>query len=168
MAKGVRIDLEVFGETAIARDLLRFGDRMTDARPAFENILDMMEDDIAELFSTEGSSGGTSWAPLSEVTLRRKAALNQQPDVLQATRALLDSLTADTHGAGIRHASAQELAFGSSLMTEDGKYNLSELHQKGTRSGMPARPPLQFSEGQKKAYVKELQRYIIEGERAAL
>lgn len=162
--KGVRMDLEIFGETAISRDLLRFGDRMTDARPAFENILEMMEDDIAELFESEGTSGGTAWEALSDETLRRKAALNQQPDVLQATRALLDSLTADTHGSGIRQASAQELVFGSSLMTDDGKYNISELHQKGTEN-MPARPPLQFSETQKRNYIKELQRYVIEGER---
>lgn len=157
------LEFEVFGDVQISRKLLRFGDRAMDAEPAFRRILSQMEDDIAELFSTEGSSGGDAWEPLAESTLQRKARLGQGSAILQATRALLDSLTSDTHGEGIREATGDELRFGSSLMTPDGQHSLVALHQLGGDPGPPVRKPIQFSDPQRRGYVKTLQRYIVEG-----
>lgn len=159
---GYVLEFEVFGDVQISRKLLRFGERAADARPAFRSIMDSMEDDIAKLFSNEGSSGGDAWAPLAESTLRRKERRGEGTAILQSTRALLDSLTSNTHASGIRQAFPDELVFGSSLMTPDGQYSMVALHQKGTEN-MPARKPLQFSETQKRSYVKELQRYVVEG-----
>lgn len=159
---GYVLEFEVFGDVQISRKILRFGERAGDAQPAFLKIIDSMEDDIAELFSTEGSSGGEAWAPLADSTLRRKERRGEGTSILQATRALLDSLTSNTHASGIRETGPDELVFGSSLMTPDGKYSLVELHQGGTED-MPARKPIQFSEPQKKGYVKQLQRYIVQG-----
>jgi hypothetical protein len=165
---GVWLSFEVFGETQIRRELLRFASRTTDAMPAFEAILGQMEKDEADLFESEGQTGAHGhWAPIKPETLAAKEAQGLRPETLIATGALVSSLTGDegpgvgsggetlTQYGGIRIPSPQGLVFGTQVP-------YAVHHYTGTVH-MPRRRPIDFNEGNRRKYVKTLQEYMVHG-----
>jgi phage gpG-like protein len=152
----VRLNLSVYGDEQISRELLRFSAYVGHPRPAFEKIRDDLEEQLAEQFATEGSRGGEHWEPDKESTLAAKAAAGLRPEVLQATGKLLDSFTANTHGEGIRTITDDAFVFGS-------KVAYGAAHQKGTKTGLPARPILSLKETDRRSYVRTLQKYVTTG-----
>lgn len=162
MPRGMYLELEVFGDSILSRRLFRFGERAIDAAPAWAAIIEKIQEDLKTLFATEGASGGEPWAPLADSTLERKAELGLSSKILNAEGFLEDSLTKDDALGSVKEIDPQGFRFGSDLAVESGDYILAELHQKGTEF-MDARPPLQFTELQKRGYVKQLQEYLVEG-----
>jgi phage gpG-like protein len=153
----VRLQLSVYGDEQIERELLRFSEYVGNPRPAFEQIRDDLEEQIAEQFDTEGSRGGDKWDELSESTLAQKAAEDLPPDILQASGRLLASFTANTHGDGIREITDNSFTFGS-------RVPYGAVHQKGSKDGtIPQRRILSLTELDRRTYIRTLQRYIIEG-----
>lgn len=150
----MRLAFEVFGEEQLSRDLLRFSAHVGNAQPAFHKIADDMRLVEAEQFGTEGGHGSGGWKELAESTLRAKLSAGLDPDILQATHKLMESLTG-TGGDHIEEISDEHLLFGSSV--DYGKY-----HQKGT-SRMPARKPVDFRENERRDFIRTLQRYFMEG-----
>jgi phage gpG-like protein len=149
----VRLDLDIYGDEQISRELLRFSAYAGNAQPALEVIAGDMAEQIEEQFSSEGDRGSGGWAPLADTTIAAKAAAGLDPHILQATRGLMESLTGGANH--IREISDDSLVFGSS--DPKGKF-----HQKGT-SRMPARKPVDFTELDRRGFVRTLQRYIVEG-----
>jgi phage gpG-like protein len=150
----VRIDFDIFGEEQVSRELLRFSAHAGNAQPAFHKIAGDMREQIAEQFESEGGRGSGGWAPLAETTLAAKAARGLDPHILQATHSLMESLTS-TGGDHIERVTDDSLLFGSS--DPKGKF-----HQKGT-TRMPARKPVDFTELDRRSFVRTLQRYIVDG-----
>ncbi len=150
----MRLDFDIFGEEQLSRDLLRFSAHVGNAQPAFHKIAEDMRLQIEEQFATEGGRGSGGWKELAESTLRAKLAAGLDPDILQATHALMESLTG-TGSDHIEEISDEHLLFGSSVPY--GKY-----HQKGT-SRMPARKPVDFTELDRRGFIRTLQRYFVEG-----
>lgn len=150
----MRLDFSIFGEEQLSRDLLRFSAHAGNAQPAFHQIAEDMRTQIAEQFATEGGRGSGGWEPLKESTVLTKLSEGLDPHILQATHKLMNSLTG-TGGDHIEEISDEHLLFGSSV-----KYG--KFHQKGT-SKMPARKPVDFTELDRRGFVRTLQRYFMEG-----
>jgi phage gpG-like protein len=150
----VRLDLDVFGDEQISRELLRFSARAGNAQPAFHKIAEDMREQIGQQFATEGERGSGGWEPLKEATIAAKASAGLDPHILQATHSLMESLTG-TGGDHIEEVTDDSLLFGSS--NAYGKF-----HQKGT-SRMPARKPVDFTELDRRGFIRTLQAYIVEG-----
>lgn len=156
------LELDVFGDVQVSRDLLRLGDRAVDATPAFRQILAELADHEREQFDSSGRHGSGGWEPLTDATKAAKAA---SPDptvrsnaekVLKATEALYDSLTGrDDGGDAIRHASDDTMIFGTSVP-------YARFHQLG--EGVPQRRPVELADRHRAQLVKTLQRYVLTGE----
>lgn len=151
------VELEVFGEKQVSRELMRFGDRALMAQPAMEAIAERMQEQIREQFDSEGTRGsGAPWPALKPATLAKKAALGQDMRILRATGLLFDTLTGDAGGAW--HVDPQ----GLELHTGDAWYGI--FHQKGApRANVPVRKPVDFTEMDRQEFVKILQEYLMEG-----
>jgi phage gpG-like protein len=150
----VRLALDIFGEEQVERELLRFSAYAGSPVPAFHQIAQDMRSQIEEQFATEGGRGSGGWPPLKESTLASKAAAGLDPHILRATSALMNSLTG-TGGDHIEQVTDDSLVFGSSIAR--GKF-----HQQGTKR-MPARKPVDFTELDRRGFVRTLQRYIVDG-----
>lgn len=150
----MRLDLDVYGDEQISRELLRFSAHAGNPQPAFRQIAENMREQIAEQFATEGGRGSGGWKPLADSTIASKLAAGLDPHILQATQTLMESLTG-TGGDHIEEINDDSLVFGSA--DPKGKF-----HQKGT-SKMPARRPIDFTELDRRGFMRTLQRYIVEG-----
>jgi phage gpG-like protein len=150
----VRLDLDVYGDEQVSRELLRFSAYAGNAQPAFRKIADDMRDQVAEQFATEGARGSGGWKPLADSTIASKLSAGLDPHILQATHTLMESLTG-TGGDHIEEISDEHLLFGSSV-------DYGRFHQKGT-SRMPARRPVEFAELDRRGFIRTLQRYLVEG-----
>jgi phage gpG-like protein len=155
---GVVIEFEAFGHKQIVRELERFADFAGDAAPAWEKIIDLMREDIQEQFDSEGQSMSGGWAPLKPVTIERKAALGLSPEIMRATDRLMQSLTDERGGDQVHEVTPHGFDFGSKV--DYGKYHMGPAKD-GSR---PARPPIDFTEAQRRKYVKVLQTYLMGGE----
>lgn len=151
----MRIEISALGVEAVSRDLLRYADHATDLTPVMQNVADMLHDVERQQFASQGAHGSGGWAELADSTRRRKAALGQDPRILHATGALLESLTGGSGEVSVPRPDG--LDFGSTLP-------YARLHQDGT-SRMPARPPVQLAEQDRRKVIREIQRYILEGDR---
>lgn len=152
----MRLTFQVFGEEQINRELVRFRGRIVNAEPAFASIVDDLKDTIDEQFESEGRSGSGGWAPIKPATIARKAALGRDTRILHETLRLRESLTDAANSDQIREIDHLGFTFGTTV-----PYAI--FHQRGTEH-MPARPPIDISEGDRQQFVKILQRYIVTGE----
>lgn len=154
---GVILQFEVFGHKQLARDLTRFGEFAGDAAPAWLKIIDEMKTDIQEQFDTQGASMSGGWAPLKPVTIERKSAMGLRPEIMRATDRLMQSLT-DAAG------SDQELKVEPHGFEFGSKVAYGGFHMGPAKDGSrPARKPVDFTEAQRRKYVKILQTYLMGG-----
>lgn len=154
---GVVVEFEAFGHKMIERELTRFGELAGNASPAFEEIIDLMRADIQEQFDTEGVSMSGGWAPLKPVTVERKAAAGLRTEIMRATDRLMQSLTDDRGSDQVHEVTPFGFEFGSSV--DYGKYHMGPAKD-GSR---PARKPIDFTETQRRKYIKVLQAWIVGG-----
>lgn len=150
----MRLSLDIYGEEQLERELLRFSAYAGSPQPAFHKIAEDMRHQIEEQFASEGGRGSGGWAALKETTSLAKAAAGLDPHILQATHKLVRSLTS-TGGDHVEQVTDSSLFFGS-------KVGYGQFHQKGTGK-MPARKPVDFTELDRRGFVRTLQRYVAEG-----
>lgn len=155
---GVVVNFEVYGHKQIERELMRISEFAGDAGPAWEKIVELMKEDIQEQFDTEGASMSGGWAPLKPVTIERKAAMGLRPEIMRATDRLMQSLT-DERGSDQRLV-FERFGFEFASLVDYGAYHMGPAKD-GSR---PARPPVDFTEMQRRKYVKVLQTYLMGGE----
>lgn len=144
-----RFRIEVAGEEVFNRAFNRI-DSLSDLRPIWPNVIREFYLIEAEQFESEGAAGASGrWAPLSDVYAKYKAVAYPDKPILQAEDDLMKSLTDPEALGAILRPDEQELTIGSSV-----PYAMA--HQHGTRK-MPARPPISFSEAQKRRIQKSIQ-----------
>lgn len=152
----MQIVFEISGEKQVNRELLRIGEYAGDAQPAFSAIADLIMDETAEQFATEGRHASGGWKPLAESTLREKARLGfGSRGILERTLALERSLTERGNANQILETTPDSLTFGTSLRYGD-------YHQLGR--GVPQRRPVELTESARRQVVKILQRWVLTGE----
>lgn len=151
----MRFSLDVFGDVQFARDLLRFGDRAMDMRPAFDEIHRSFLAIERRQFESEGQFSG-SWAPLKEGTVAAKNRQGLDPRILHATLSMRRSLTSPTHANHVYWATMDEAFMGS----KDPKV---KFHQFGTKRNLPRRRPVELTKVHRARWVKILQRHLVEG-----
>lgn len=148
------LTIDVQGADEVGYELLRFAERVADVSPVMEEIATQEREAAAKRFDEHGPG----WAPLAESTLAAKASAGYPPDILVATGELRDSLS-KLGGAHFEIVTPDSLTMGTSD-------EIAGFHQDGT-SRMPARPLVEQDEVRRVDLVKQIQRYMIEGERAA-
>lgn len=151
----MRIDFSVFGDEQLSRELMRFSAYAGSPQPAFGQIADDVREQIAEQFSSEGERGSGGWDELKEATIAAKASAGLDSHILQATHDLMNSLTDKSSEWHIEKITDDSLTVGS-------RDWIGVLHQQGT-SKMAARKPVDFTEADRRGFVRTLQRYIVEG-----
>jgi phage gpG-like protein len=144
----MRVVVDVYGDDLVARDLLRFSERPNNMAPVWDDVTD---DVLAPAFERNFKQQGPGWAPLKPSTVRSRIAQGYPAGpILTKTGAYRREMT-----SGLQtQRSNNELVVVAPKVP--GAY-----HQSGTRK-MPARP-LRLTESEKRAVVKTIQRYLIEG-----
>lgn len=154
---GLGIEINVDGDVQISRELLRFADRLVDAKPAFREIADDLREIEKEQFESEGARGSGGWKQLADSTIAAKQAAGLDNGILKETEALFKSLT-QKGGDHIEEITKDSLRFGSS----DWKL---PIHQHGSSDGAhpPQRRPIELTRMDRQSIVKKLQRHMVEG-----
>jgi len=145
------ISLEVSGVTQLGRGFSRFADQVKDARPALKEIADDFHNVVErnQFDSQGGASGG--WAALSPVYAAWKAKYCGNPILVLggALRASLEGRSSET----IEEINPQSVRLGTRNKT-------AMWHQTGT-SRMPARPPIDLLESDKKRWTDIVHEYLV-------
>lgn len=155
----MRIEISIAGDKQVNREILRVGERAVDAAPAFSAIADLLIEETAEQFATEGRHASGGWKPLKESTLREKehAGFGGR-GILERTLKLEDSLTKRGDSNMILEIGPAELAYGSRLPYAGAHQN----PKPGSR--LPQRRPVELTEDARRRVIKILQRWIMVGE----
>lgn len=148
----VRIELDVFGDKQVSRELLRFRDAAADMKPALEEIADDFLDIEERQFSSEGRYGSGGWAPLAPSTLAGKVRRGYDTRILHERLRLRRSLTTRNQDH-IRKITSDSMFVGTSV-----PYAI--YHQHGT-SHMPRRRPVELPARDRDNWVKILQRHLV-------
>lgn len=152
------VQFDVYGDHQINRRLLRFSDRVMDARPAWNAILDHIMAENELHFETEGRSV-TPWPPLAASTLDFKRRANYDLRILHRTLDLRRSWT--------ERGFKNYIVLLPHSMTFDSDVGYGIHHQFGAkRANLPMRKPVEFSNTTRTNIMKILQRYIMTGETA--
>lgn len=155
----MRLDIDLFGDVQVSRDLLRFAGRIEDASPAFQQIADDLRDLEAQQFETEGGRASGGWPTLADSTIDRKL---HSPDprvranantILQATGRMRRSLTDEHDPDHIEIVQPHQLVFGTTV-------EYARYHQLG--EGVPRRRELELTEIDRRQVVRTLQAYMVD------
>jgi phage gpG-like protein len=155
MAASVRFDFNFYGEDQVTRTLLRYQERVLDARPAFDEIINQLQRAETQQFASEGDYGSAGWAPLSPAYAAAKARHYPGKPILERSGRLVASLTQPVGGDAVRVSEPALMIFGTSVP-------YAKYHQKGTTK-MPRRRPVELPESVRADLVKTLQRFIQTG-----
>jgi phage gpG-like protein len=152
-----RITIEINGQKQFDRVFQRFDEDLKDLTPIGDDMRDAFWDIEKEQFQSEGTKGASGrWAPLSPAYEKRKIAAYGTfaviAGILIATEEMYKSLTRDTPNT-VYQKDHQGIVIGTSLAR-------ARYHQEAT-SRMPARPPISFSDQQKRYFMKEVQKSLV-------
>lgn len=146
----MEIVLEVLGDVELARKLVRFAGRANNVRPVLESLAhDFLSIERAQ-FKSEGARGSGGWAPLAPSTVAKRGSAHP---ILFETGALYDSLTKPGNKGAVRNITADGMTVGTTVP-------YARFHQHGT-GRMPRRRPVEFTEADRRAWVKAIQRFIV-------
>jgi phage gpG-like protein len=158
----MRIDIDLFGDVQVSRELLRFAGRIEDATPAFEQIANDLRELEAQQFDEQGKRASGGWQQLADSTIDRKLH-SSDPRVrananviLQATGRLKASLTGEWDPDHIEIVQPHQLVFGTTVP-------YAHYHQLG--EGVPRRRELELTETDRRQVVRTLQAYLVDATR---
>lgn len=149
----VEVYFEIDGDVQLARSISRFSENVKDLRPAFWNITKLFWNIEKQQFDTEGGHGSGGWQALSPKYEEWKARNYPGKPILQRSGRLMQSLTGQT-GDTVKQMEPLLLRLGTSV-----EYAI--YHQQGTSRGLPKRKPIELTESDKQAWVKEIQRWLV-------
>jgi phage gpG-like protein len=144
----MRFTVDVDGLPMFDRAFNRL-DSLNDLRPLWPEVISEFYLIEQEQFDTEGAAGGQKWAPLSPAYREWKEIHYPGEPILQREHDLINSLTDPEAPDAILEPREDELIIGS-------KVPYARIHQ---RKG---RPPISFSEQQKRRLQKALQRGLVQ------
>lgn len=151
----IGVDLLVNPRQAVGL-LSGFGDRAGDMRPALGIVRELMVQGHEENFESRGSFLGSSWPPLSDQTVARKARQGLTPEpLIGESGSLLASLSG---GKGkVSRVTRTSARAGTSVF-------YARFHQGGAsgkrRGEMPARPLVGMGESEFQAALSVISRYL--------
>lgn len=154
----MQVAISLFGDVQMDREILRVTARSRNLDPAFRAIFLRMMEINSEQMRSHGERGGTPYPPDKDATVRRKARLGLDTDILFATHALFEAMSSPSSSDNeaiynqdwaVWHITGDPATYGA-------------VHQTGTRDGrIPARPPFRLTEADKIEFVKEIQHFIF-------
>lgn len=150
-----RLRAEIFGEEVFNRAFNRL-DSLSNLRPLWPEVIREFYAIEFEQFETEGAAGASGkWAALSDVYARYKAKAYPDQPILRAENDLFASLTDPEAPDAVLRPEREQLVIGT-------KVPYASVHQKGSaKRRMPARPPISFSEAQKRRLQKSIQSGLV-------
>ena len=148
---GPLITIDIMGDKQLVRGFSRFADEVKDLREPFGEIVKQFHAIEQKQFETEGGYGSGGWHPLASSTLERKRREGFPNKILVRTRQLMDSLTGKS-SASVVESRPLQLRIGTTL-------GYARIHQQGL--GLPTRPVIDLTEGDKMAFMKTIQRYLV-------
>jgi phage gpG-like protein len=159
----VFVDIEVFGEQHISREIVRTGVRARQLNPVFRSIFRRLEEIHAEQFLSRGERGGTPWEPLKPATILQKAREGaSQPDWPEVRHQHLFEGMTSPESEYNETIYNEEWAVWR-LLGDPAEYGA--IQQKGAPSiNLPPRPLSVFTLADRESFVKEIQRWIVRGE----
>lgn len=160
MPSGLVVEMEALGETHIKRELLRIGERAAGSVEGAALWMSLFEDVLLiekVQFLTEGAHGEHGhWEQDTEATLAAKKRAGEQEWIERASEALFNSLTEKGGEGQIHEQTSSWMRFGSDI-------GYAGFQQTGT-TNMPRRRLIDFTELERVAIVKKVQRFIMTGE----
>jgi phage gpG-like protein len=153
------------GASHAASVIEHMGERAANPRPALEEIYLTALDIIDENFEAEGARGGHArWADNLLTTLIWKARKGYDPRILRATGELKESMTTFRHPEQYSRIERYKIVLSSRLLR-------GKLHQRGYgvvqkgggRTAVPARPYIRFTQGDARAFAREIARFLTKG-----
>lgn len=161
MVTPMRMSISVLGDKIIERDFVRHAGRAMNAMPVFEVLAERFLVIEKLQFESQGVTGSGGWAPLTAAYLAEKVSKGYDPRILFRTHALFDSLTHHDAEGSIRRITPEFMEVGTDVKSEGG-YVYPLAHQQG--HGVPVRKPVDFTELERRRWMKTVQRYIVLGE----
>jgi phage gpG-like protein len=156
----MRLDIDVYGDVQLSREMLRFSGRNLDASPAFRAVATLLRRSEKRQFTSRGRHASGGWAKLAPATIAAKRR-SKDPRVranatriLRATDELMRSLTVKRDGAHTEVVQPHQLVFGTQV-------DYAKYHQKG--EGVPRRRPLELRGRDRTEMVKQIQRWLMTG-----
>lgn len=153
----MRLELDVFGDQQVNRELLRFADRVVDARPLWDHLILQLRLLEQEQFAMQGDRASGGWLDLADSTIARKAAKGRDDPsrILVDSDALLKSLTEPGADDAVHLSEPDMMIFGTTVP-------YARFHQLG--DGVPQRRFLELTEHDRHdMFVQGAQRFLITG-----
>lgn len=158
MPYAVELSIVVDGEVQMKRQLRGITMAIDDMSPAMARIGDVLQQSFERAFETEGASNESGkWAPLSKRYKAWKDKRYPGKPILTRTERLRKAAAGKGPGL-MRRIRAKSVTVGTDVRV--GKWELGQLHQKGTTQGMPARRIISLSRKTRSAIMRELRIHI--------
>jgi phage gpG-like protein len=143
--------MDVGGVTVVNRHIFGISARASDLYPVYSALAEFLFAEESELFFTEGHG---EWEPLADSTWIRKVTdKNADSRILHDTLRLHDSLTSP--GGDNILEFEPVFRFGTDVP-------YARFHQEGTK-WMPRRKVIDLNEGDRRAIMRAVKRYITRG-----
>lgn len=159
---GLFVDIEVFGEKHVSREIMLTGIRARQLNPVFAAIFRRMEEIHDEHMRSHGARGGTPWEALKPETILAKARAGSSTPEEPEFRfhKLYEALTSPSSPD---HEEFYNDEWAVWRVTGDpGVYG--PIQQKGSdKINLPARPLSVFTLIDRESFVKEIQLWIRRG-----
>lgn len=147
--------IRIFGDKEAVIRFERGQRRLTNMKPALENVADDIMRVIRATFTSQGRRYGGSWEYLDRETVRDKAREGKDPRILIASQRLMDSWTKRDHDD-------QRLRVTTRSITLDSAVPYAEVHQEGDEEmGIPARPYIAFDRRDVDRWAKIVERDLL-------
>lgn len=143
----MRVEILQRGVVKAYRELDDLHDRASDVRPAWDAIMEDLQDASRSQFQT-----GRGWAPTDEDTKARDARGGRDPRLMRVSGALENSLTQDNARGAIRDKTPREMRYGTSIF-------YAAFHQFG--QGVPERKLVDVDARMEKKMAKRLENYLL-------
>jgi len=158
MAQGFNITFEVAGVQQLNRTLGVMASNVQDLTGVWDDLRDDFLQGEAEQFDSEGGAASGGWEALSPAYAAWKEMAAPGRPILMLTGRLRASLTNANDPFFVYRPSRLSMEIG----TRDPK---ASFHQQGT-GRMPARPPVELTERQKKLWPKMIHEYLFKSAQA--
>lgn len=148
----LRVTLQVDGQAVFDRAFNRFGAHLEDLRPIWDDVAKDFWEIEREQFQSQGAHSN-QWQPLSQKYGAWKAVKHPGKQILELDGTLWRSLTSKGATGAVLIADKDSLSIGTSI-------RYATYHQRGTRK-MPARKPIDLTEGDKRKIGRTIHRRLV-------
>lgn len=150
----LRFTFAIEGEVQVDRTLARFEDNIGDARRLWDALADRFAKIERRQFDTEGAYGSGGWPALSPRYAAWKARHYPGAPILVRSGDLRESLTVRPFGIEVIETSFMVLGSG---------IDYGRFHQHGGGT-LPRRRPVELPEGERRTWIRYIQRFVLTGE----